>query len=352
MLQDSVDHFRSFASALEGVIAQYGEREGSLYETQKKQIETLVSLENKFRKALIAHLWGPGVYRDFIRYICDERKSILAARPYFRERQKVFTAEISEALKKRADKTLYRFRFNYQFVRFVMGSRQWGKKSKLALLAQEIERVRAEIIETNIPLAISRARIFWSRTQKSHLSYMDLIQIASEGLIAAVDKFVPPFRTVFRSVAIGRMTGNLIEDYSDTMLHFYPVDARRIYRAHKLLGRNIDSVIDYDHLAEEVNKKPSKKKDGEEVEVDEAHKVSSVELADLLAAASCVSMDTPAPVDAEVTEHVERFAAPESSRPDVQVEEEDSMKHLREAISKLTLLEQKLLRLKGVSIPL
>lgn len=338
-IDDSHDHFRAFASSLETVIGRYGDQGLTLDLLQKQQIEMLVDLENQFRQALISHRYGVGVYKAFLAYICDERRSILAARPFFRERQTTFTAEISEALKQRADKSLYRFRFNYQFVRFSMRARKWAPGSKLTVLARQIETIRQEIIETNIPLAISRARIFWSRTQKSHLSYMDLVQIASEGLIAAVDKFVPPFRTVFRSVAIGRMTGNLIEDYSDTMLHFYPKDARRIYRAHKLLGRNVDSVIDYDHLADEVNEN-----------VEEGHKVAPQELSDLLAAASCVSMDVPA--DTEVTEHIERFAAPDSARPDVQFEEYDSFNQLKAAYEQLSLLEQKLLRLRGVSIPL
>lgn len=339
MLQDSNDHFRAFASSLEEIVAGYGEREGTLFEVQKKQVEGLIELEEKFRQTLIEHHWGPSVYRRFVCYIRDDRRSILAARPFFRELQPTFAGEISEALKARADKSLYRFRLNYQFVRFVMAVKPWGQKSELVRLARQIEELRTEIIETNIPLAISRARIFWSRTQKSTLTFMDLVQIASEGLIAAVDKFVPPFRSVFRSVAIGRMTGNMIEDYSETMIHFYPVDARRIYRAHKLLGRNLDSVIDYEKLAEQVNET-----------ADEKHRVTANELADLLAAASCVSMDSGSGDD-DTVEVVSRYAAPESTRPDVQVEKADSMHHLHRACAQLSLLEQKLLRLKGVSIP-
>jgi DNA-directed RNA polymerase specialized sigma subunit len=339
MIQESNDHFRTFASSLEGIIAGYGEREGTLFEVQKRQVEGLIALEEKFRQTLIDHYWGPSVYRMFVRYIRDDRKSILAARPYFRELQPTFAREISEALKARYAVGLYRFRLNYQFMRFVMAAKPWGQKSELVKLAEQIEKLRSEIVETNIPLAISRARIFWSRTQKSVLTYMDLVQIASEGLMAAVDKFVPPFRTVFRSVAIGRMTGNMIESYSETMIHFYPADARRIYRAHKLLGRNLDSVIDYEVLAEKVNEN-----------ADEKHRVTSDELANLLAAASCVSMDSSSGDD-DTVEVVSRFAAPESTRPDVQVEKADSMSHLYTACAKLSILEQKLLRLKGVSTP-
>jgi len=332
------DHFKKFASSLEREIAKHG---NNFFGRQKEQLEQLIKLENEFRRTIIQHPWGAGVYRDFVKLICDEKRNILAARPFFRERQQVFTKQISKALKKRAEKSLYRFRFNYQFVRFAVGARKWHRGSQVRKLAAEIDRLRTEILEMNMPLAISRARIFFSRTPKSHLTYMDFIQIGCEGLMSGLDKYVPEGEVVprsFRGVAIGRMTGNFIEEYSETPIHFYPADKRKIYRANKIVGKFAEGV-DYDRLADSVN-----------ANVDAGHQTNSAEIAALMAAASVVSADSATSSDPEAPEPIARFAAPESARPDAQVEERDAYVTMAAAMQTLTVFERKLLRLRGVSL--
>lgn len=337
MVYQDDDHFRKFAASLERAIEKYGDLpEEDLLERQKRQVDTLVALEDEFRKTLIKHRWGRAIYKEFIKHICEEKANILAARPYFRERQGVFTSEISVALKNKAEKSLYRFHFNYQFILFVMKARNWPKGGKINKLYQKISDLRTEIVEMNMPLGISRARIFWSRTPKAQLTYMDLIQISCEGLMSAVDKFVLPYSRVFRSVAIGRMVGNFIENYSETFVHFYPKDKRKIYRANKLVGK-FASEVDFERLAAEVN-------DG----VDASHTTTAAEIADLMAAASCVSMDGMVQVDPDMPEPVDRFAAPEESRPDVQAEMNEAAISMHDAIQHLTTFERKLLRLKGI----
>lgn len=336
--KDQDEHFRHFTGVLERAIKQYGDlSEETLLQRQKRQVETLVSLEKKFRLTLIRHAWGPGVYKAFVRFICDEKRNILAARPYFRERQEVFTKKISKALKKRADRSLYRFHFNYQFILFALKARKW-RGGDIVRLEEEIAAIRKELIEMNMPLAISRARIFWSRTPKAQLSYMDLVQISCEGLMSAVDKFCLPYSKVFRSVAIGRMVGNFIENYSETLLHFYPRDKRKIYRANKLVSK-FGNQVDFSALAEQVNEG-----------VDKVHQTSAIEIAELMAAASCVSTDSTATNTPDAPEAVERFAAPESLQPDIMVEKADSMYALEEALKCLTMFERKLLKLKGVTL--
>jgi DNA-directed RNA polymerase specialized sigma subunit len=175
---------------------------------------------------------------------------------------------------------------------------------------------------------------------------MDFIQIACEGLLAGIDKFVPPFSKAFRSCAIGRMTGNFIEDYSATLIHFFPVDKRKIYRANKLVGRQVE-VVDYDKLAAGVNKN----KDGETVEV--AHRTNAAEIANLMAASSTVSTDATAGNDEDndtmPAHQVDRYAAPTDTQPDVIYEEMDNRRALARALLKLNPFERKLLRLKGVA---
>lgn len=69
---------------------------------------------------------------------------------------------------------------------------------------------------------------------------MDLIQDASQGLLEAIDKFVPPYRKVFVSTAIGRMSLNMRDDYSATMVKLPPRDKRILYRARKAKQKNTD----------------------------------------------------------------------------------------------------------------
>jgi hypothetical protein len=232
-------------------------------------------LEKKWRDTVVRHAYGPWVYRKFVTFISNEKKNILAARPYFRERQEIFAKQISKALKKGIGGVddLYRFAINYQFVLFVMKQRKWGANSQVAKLADEIGKLRKDIVAINLPLGIARARVFYSRTPKSHLSYMDEIQIAAEGMMSGVDKYSPGrggkvSPKVFRSTMIGRMVGNFIEEYSETLIHFYPVDKRKIYRYNKLV-RNFPSEIDYEKVAQLVNagiKKEKGKRKGEESE--------------------------------------------------------------------------------------
>lgn len=345
-------HFRLFAANLEAAIKRYeGLPEETLLVRQRRQIMLLISLEKKFRMALIKHPWGPGVYRDFVNLILDKKRNILAARPYFRERQAVFAAKISGALKRRSDKGLYRFRFNYSFVLFALQARNWKSNkigAKIVQLAKEINNIRLEIMELNLPLAISQARIFWSNTPKSHLSYMDLIQIHCGGLLVAIDKFVPPETTSlseeeeleayrkFRAVAIGRMIGDRIEQYSETLIHFYPLDKRKIYRANKA-RRRMGETIDFDKMAELVNE-----------DIERAHQTNPEEIAELLVASSCVSGDHPL-ADGEGETLLERYEASNEARHDLQLEESDAILAMRAKITDLRLIERKLLRMTGIS---
>jgi len=339
------DYFRKFATSLERAIARYGDlNEETLVERQKRQVEKLVELETTFRHTLIKHYWGPGVYRKFVRMICDEKRNILAARPFFRERQPIFTKEIAKALKLRADVSLYKFHFNYQFVLFAMRARPWPVNGKLGKLATEIAELRIELVEMNMPLAIARARLFWGGTPRAHLTYMDLVQISCEGLMAAIDKFVLPYSQTFRHVAIGRILGNCIENYSETLVHFYPSDKRKLYRANKLIKNQVDVTVNYEQLARGVNEWPGAG----------GVNTNASEIADLMSAASCVSAHcaTRAYMHGEEEEMsaINRFAADSSSQPDIRFEETEARQVTSRAIVQLSIIEQKLLKMSGITL--
>lgn len=335
-------HFRQFASCLESAIAREKVPDNvNFLKLQKQQVEALVKTEKEFRRTICSYTsgrTGRHIYNAFIRYICEDRRNILAARPFFRERQTIFTKSISQALKDKDFKALQKFNFNFHFIQFVLDHYKWPENHRLVKLGKKIIELRATLVTMNMPLAISRARIFYSRTPKAQLEYMDLVQISCEGLMSAIDKFVLPYTSAFRSVAIGRMTGNFIEQYSETLVHFYPVDKRKIYRANKLLRRNTDT-IDFVALAGKVNHG-----------VEKPGLTNPSELAGLLAAQSYVSTEQTVRDGEDEVSVADRYAAPASCQPDIQFEAMDTHRSLKQAFNSLSPMDRKILRLKGVDL--
>jgi DNA-directed RNA polymerase specialized sigma subunit len=334
----SSEHFRFFATALKAAIARCETVDKKDFlDLQNRQVDKLVELEERFKQELQAHRWGASVYEGFIHHICNVKRNILDGRPYFRERQEHFTEVVSVALHDRNTLALYSSRFNYRFVRFAIEFKPWPKRGSLYKIFKEIEKVRNELVTMNMPLAISRAKIFYSRTPRSHLSYMDEIQTCAEGLLSAVDKFVPPFSPAFRSTAIGRMTGNLISSYSETLIHFWPTDKRKIYRANKVVGKH-GKGVDPSVMVSSVNEG-----------VVGSLSTSPAEIADLLAAASTISSDLPigedGNADVAIMSAIDRYAAPESSQPDVAFEKREALEVVMNASEELPLKYKKLLAL-------
>lgn len=359
------EHFKMFADALSATLEEYGKLENEkLLDLQRSQLEKLIGLETQFRDFLITHHWGEGVYKLFINRICVENGNILTSRPYFRERQDVCIGPISKALDQRNHLALYKFNFNFLFVQFVLGCRKWPAGSKLRRLAEEIKDARRAIIELNMPLAISQARVFWSkapaRTAFTHLQFMDFVQIASDGLLSAVDKFVPPNPKKFRSDALlreewrrfrpmmcQRMVGNFIESYSETMVHFYPKDKRKLYRANKFLGRHGGVALDMDRVAVAVNR------DAKGRMIPSSARTTSAEISNLLSAASNLGpTDSSGPKDdtEERDNPLDRYASDHEAQPDVQFEKVEVMHKMMQAAAQLSVFERKLLRLKGVAL--
>jgi hypothetical protein len=141
----------------------------------------------------------------------------------------------------------------------------------------------------------------------------------------------------FRAVAIGIMSRDRVNDYSQTLVHYYPGDRQIIYWANKML-RKFPEDVDHGIIAEEINKNLSGKKN--------LKKVSADEVADLLATASTVSADYSTEPDGDTV--VESAFGDESLRPDVIAEQDSAHNSLMDAIPTLALVERKLLALKGI----
>jgi RNA polymerase sigma factor (sigma-70 family) len=310
-------------------------------ERQSRQMNTLVSLEEQCRKALLQDHRGIEVYTRFVNFIAEERRNALAAQPYFREPEAIFIEEISPAIRNQSVRSLFKYHFNFAFVAFArkMIAREWDdhRSTPFWQLSDQLLVARQELVETNLPLAISRARMFYGKTPKSHMDYLDFVQLAVEGLLAAIDKFRLPFRPVFRSVAIGRMTALFIERYSETTLRFFPLDRRRIYRANKALRRTPPDQVDYAALAQTVN-------DG----LEERYQTSPEDLACLMSAAVCTLsvdwQDTMGDGD-DGRSFGDGLAAPEEQRPDVEAEANEKMLQLHNALHRLDAIETKVVRM-------
>lgn len=208
--------------------------------SQKENLNKLFKLERTFKSTLLSTSHGEKTYEDFIYYILEVKKNKLSVRPYFRERQDTFSKKMFPILLSKDAKKLHKFRINYLFVKWVLDNYEGPHKKELQNTYEEILSLRKSLCETNLPLAINRAKLFWSKTSEHHVDYMDLIQDASRGLLEAIDNFVPPYKTVFRSVAIGRMTLNMSEDYSATLVKLPPKDKRILYRARKAKLKDAD----------------------------------------------------------------------------------------------------------------
>lgn len=310
--------------------------EEALVARQKEQVEALVAAETEARKALIRDPRGLEVYTKFVQFISTERRNNLAAQPYFREPESVFTAEIGPLLKSKSVRGLFKFHWNWSFAHFARTAVQWSPDDEFWVASEKIARARTELVEMNLPLAISRARLFYLRTPKSHLEYLDLVQCAAEGLLMGIDKFRLPYSPVFRSVAINRMVGNFIDRYSETMVRFFPLEKRRIYRANKVMRRFTSDTVDIKALTDVVNEGMS-----------DRHKATPEQMALLMSAVSCLSLDwqDKMPEGDDGMTFGESISAPEESRPDAMYERAETFTRLHLALADLPMVERKVIRM-------
>lgn len=336
-------HYKQFAASLEEIISKRANSDEENVAQQKLQVETLCKYECEFRDNLISTVDGRDVYVDFIKYVRDERKNILAARPFFRERQEVFKAKIAPALRNRSEVELFKFNINYSFISFVIGLKKFSEESEIFKIAEKVKEIRNELIQTNIPMAISRARVF-SRHSQHHLEYMDLIQIATEGLIAAIDKFVLPYKDSFGGVLYGRATGDLIEANSETLLHFYPKDKRLIYNANKFVKEGKT----FEEIADKINNDAAQ--EGKSGKATDAYELQQLHIASYTVSGDSSGEPDDRNVSNEDRNPISRFEADDEWRPDVMFENAETFSVIKEAVSKLSLFERKFLALKGVCL--
>lgn len=306
-------------------------------EIQKKQVETMMSLEESFRKNINSYKQSDKIYKKFIIYIKIEKGNILKARPYFRENSKTFGKFISPAFKEESFEKLKDFHINYKFMNFVIKNWRGNLPEKVKKAWQEHGIVRQKIIENSMPLAINEAMKFYKSVPRNHVNLMDMINASIAGLAIGTDKWVGPFSTVFRSVCIGRMKSNIMELYNQTFLHYYPSDKKIIYKANLLKSR--EKVEDNYLLLDKINEYLKENKDKRQLDIHQ--------LEDLLNGSSVKSI-------AEHTEEEEysvyNYYYDPSNDIEKEVEKSDIIKKMIIECNKLDILEKKIIKLKGVDL--
>lgn len=310
---------------------------------QKEQVEELLDAENKFKLHIMKYKASTWVYEAFWQKICLQNKNILSARPYFRESAITFSKKITPAIKATDIETLKTFNINYQLVKFIKDNWKGKWDDRMEKLYQRVFVARTKLIQNNMPLAVNRAKLFYRKTPKSHLTLIDFIGICAMGLAAGVDKWNGPYSPVFRSVCIGRMVGNLIDSYSETMLHFYPSDKRILYKAHTLRSRK--GIDDVKELTEAV--KNAFKEDAKEGKSIPKNKIDVGELSSLMQAASIVS------ADATVNDEgfgIYSFTMDEKQDIEKEYVEKEATDKMLYLAKSLPVLHKKILRLKGLKV--
>ena len=337
--------FRDAHDPLFTVLAQEiarGIEENKDDRTQKERFEELVAAEQLFHQTVLSYRISTEIYKKFIQLIRVVNSNILSARPYFRESSITFSEKITPALKTKDPEAMKAFNINFHFVIFCRSSwiGLWPKK--LEALYQRIEKARTILIKLNMPLAINRAKLFYRKVPKGPLSFNDMIQSSAMGLCAGIDKYTGSYKANFIGVCIGRITGNLIDIYSETDIHFYPGDRRILYRANSIRGRQ--GIHEAKELAKAVN--DSFAKDLSEGKT--APKATTeTDLAYLMAAASMVSADSN---EGEEGHGVYSFVPDDSESAESIVGRKQELSLMARLARKLPLINQKVLRLKGVEI--
>jgi DNA-directed RNA polymerase specialized sigma subunit len=282
------------------------------------------------------------MYKKFIQLIRISNNNILSARPYFRESSDTFSAKITPALKSKDPEALKTFSINFHLVKFFKDNWVGLWPKKLQIVYKRVEKARTILVENNMPLAINRARIFYRKTPKGHLTFLDMIECSAMGLCAGIDKYTGSYKANFIGVCIGRIVGNLIDAYSETVMHFYPGDRRILYRANSIRGRQ--GITDIAELAKAVNDSFA----ADLLEGKTAPKETNVnELSNLLAAASLLSADSN---EGEDGCGVYSFTPDSTESAEVLLGRKQEVAQISRLAQKLPLINQKVLRLKGIEI--
>lgn len=298
-----------------------------------KDFQKLMLLEDKFAKRLRSVSGGKKVYRLFIDMILREKENLITARKYFREREIAYKEFVYPSIRTKEPNGLHKIRINFLFCVFAMKNLE-ATDAKLNGLFEEIRQLRESLINRHLHYALNRAKVF-NTGANSNVDFSDLIQLANEALVNSVDKYViDETASSFRTMAIGRMVANLMASSDQALpVSFGGQASRQLYKIKKLLEKNSDLKVK--DLSEIIG-------------------IAEEEIAALMNATSYSSLDAELDQEDGFGNSVslrDFLPAPSGdfNDPYVVAEMKDLIERSYEIFQTLTVLEQKILKLKGVN---
>lgn len=298
----------------------------------------LYEREQAFAKKLQSTAPGRKVYLAFIEKISRSQGGIKIAKSYFRARQDSYLNTVNKAIRDVQPQLMYPVPINYRFCLFAittLSEKQTNKKQSfidsLDKMFTEIKALREEIINKHLYLSFHKAGVYKKSLAGKASEFEDLIQLANEALVIAVDKYcIDDDSSSFHAMAIGRIIGNLIANGSQTSAATVGQHAqKKLYQIRKMIQK-------YPNM----NTK----------EMSDILKIAEEDINDLMAATSYKSLDDKVSDDSD-TRLIDTFVAPSENVDGFDaVEEQDTRDVLHESFSVLSLLEKKVLQLKGIKI--
>jgi len=315
------------------------------WEIQKLQLESLMEYEECFKQAIYKSIQTREIYKLFI--ITTIQNNILSARPFFREKAKVFSEFITPAIKEGDYEALKTFRINYKFIKFLLDNWKGPFPKKGEKYLDLLMESRRLLIENSLPLAVNIGKRFYKSVPNSHLELMDVINICVVGLISGVDKYSSDeYTKVFRSVCIGRMKGGMVEDYSQTLMHFYPSDKKILYKANIVKHR--EGITNPSELCKRLNEiLVEDKAEGKNVP---NTNITLPELMRLMNGSSTVSADSSPEDDEDNDSNVYSYTADEVPTQEEAYETKNILARVLDSCDDLNIIETKILKLKGITI--
>jgi hypothetical protein len=292
------------------------------FPSNEEMYKKLVFLEETWRDVLLSSPEGEAIYEKFIDYILNVRKNILDCRPFFRIRQKEFIDNVNPYIRKKKPKPLFKLRINSAFINWAMHEYKGPHKKALEKLAIDITAVRSDFITKNFPLILNRIKIIY---HTSNLEMQDLISLASNAALVALDKFAPNidkvtgepiYTSVILSSIIARINAIVGNNADGQQLHLYPSDKKLFIEICRLRKEGLAN--------DDISKKL---------------KISEFEVSRFL---NGIYVDT-------LNEDAAEFQEENASRiPDIAVSNYEEQEVLKKSTDTLTTLEKKILILKNL----
>lgn len=230
------EEYRKIASDVKKILAT------KTFRPNEDIYNELIDLESIWKDLFLSTSQGKGVYLAFVEFILHERKNILDARPYFRLRQKDFLNDVNPHIKNKKPKKLHPLRINYTFINWANQRYEGKHKKELLELEKRIAELRSDFITKNFPLILNRIKILM-HSYPGIDDISDLINLASQAALNAVDKYAPKYNeetgkegynSVLLSTIIGRIRAAFLQMYSTQSVHYYPKDKKKLIEINKL----------------------------------------------------------------------------------------------------------------------